>query len=242
MVARLLTSLSDSEVIMEAYRFLHDARSVTFEWLLELQDKLKNPSEISAITEYQHRVCEIAAICRSTFDIDPHHIPSLLMDPTDRSILIRCSIILYNNTPATYWKIPEHIQFLLCCDRRLSHKLLPQLLQQLNLDRHTICGPISDLWPDYRSSKDGWTEPLAPNTRWTSTITKASHEQDSRQVHLDLLKGRLLIDGKPLGRLPRRYIQHPTYIRLFDEVKLPPIHHPFGYVGLAFIFYPADHS
>lgn len=221
LVTRLLTSSSDSEVHKDAYRFLSEARSVTFGWLLELQDKLKDAKDVLMILDYQRRICEMAAICRSTFDVEPHHIPNLLINPVDRSILIKCSIILYHNKPPSRWQTPRHIKVLLSCDQRLSHKMLPHLLQQLNVDRHIFCEPISDLWPDYQSSPNGWTEPLAPNARWISTITEASHLHDSQKVHLDLLEGCLLIHGKPLSRLPQSYVQHPTYIRLFGQVKLP---------------------
>ncbi|KAG8735796.1 hypothetical protein FRC11_003009, partial [Ceratobasidium sp. 423] len=37
------------------------------------------------------------------------------------------------------------------------------------------------------------------------------------EVHLNLLSGELLIDAEPLGRLPRSYVKHETYIRLFGE-------------------------
>lgn len=214
-------------MVEAAYRFLREARLVALEWLSDIQNKLKEASDESVIIDYQNRICEMAAICRSTFDVDPRHVPRLLHidNPEDLASLIKCSVALYDNLPPDLKDAPALLQVFLCRDQRLSHKLLPYLLQQLRQNRHTLCGPISEMWPDYQASMGGWAELPAPNSRWASTKTAAAAlGQTSQIVHLNLLEGRLLIDGEPLGRLPRNYVQHPTYIRLFGRVATLPIH------------------
>lgn len=169
------------------------------------------------IAEYQCRTCEVAAICRSTFDVDPYHIPNLLTTPNDYSLLIKCSIILFNNKPSNLKKIPAHLQVLLGCDRRLAYKMLSFLLQGIRLDKHIFSEAIADLLPGYQQSADGWTE--MPNSRWIYAKTTTSQEQFSQTVYFDLLGGCLLIDGKPLGQLPRKYSGNTTYLRVFGQVK-----------------------
>lgn len=240
LVTRLLTSSSDSEVHLNAHQFLHEARSVTFGWLLELQDKLRDANDITVIADYQNRVCEMAAICRSTFDVEPHRIPSLLVNPVDHSMLVKCFIALYDNKPSSLEHSSKHIQALLNYDQRLSHKMLPYLLQELSLDSQIFCRAVSDLWSSYQSYPGGWTELPAPNTRWISTIT-ASESQIPKRVHLNLLEGCLLIDGKPLNRLPNSYSQHPTYIRLFGQVQFPPIHYSSGPVRIVLTSHPTGY-
>lgn len=220
LVSRLLTSSTDPEVLENAYQFLREAQRVTLGWLAELQIKLKEAMDESVITDYQHRVCEIAAICRSTFDVDPHHVPRLLATPSDLSLLIKCSIALYDNKPPDPENVSRSFQVLLSRDRRLAHKILPYVLQKLRLDKHILCGPIADLWPHFRANPEGWVELPTPDVRWISISTAAVNGQASQRVHLNLLEGSLLIDGQPLGRLPRNYVDHPTYTRVLGQVRL----------------------
>lgn len=225
LVARLLASSLDTEVREPAYEFLRDARSVTLRWLSELKIKLAEATDESSVIDYQNRVYEMAAICRSTFDIDPDHIPRLLTTSEDFTSLIICSIILYDNKPPDVGDAPQHLQTLFSRDHRLSHRVLPYILQALLRDSQLPCPAISDLWPSYQAGPDGWIELPKPNTRWVSTITAGRRGKISQTVHLNLLEGRLLIDSKPLGRLPRDYVQHPTYIRVFGQVRLLLAHY-----------------
>ena len=39
-------------------------------------------------------------------------------------------------------------------------------------------------------------------------------------VHFNLLDGSLLVNGKPLGRLPNEIQRHPLYNLIFGEVRL----------------------
>lgn len=220
LVSRLIASSSHLGVIIAACLFLREARLVTFGWMTDLQKKLRNATDEERITEYRQRVCETAAICRSTFDVEPRHIPSILTTAEDYSLLIKCFVILYDNQPPDFSAAPKHLQVLLNGDRRLSHKLLPHILSQLHLHKHVASDPVSDIWPDYQPHRDGWTELPSPNSRWISTKTTTSYKQITQNVHLNLLNGCLLIDGKPLGWLPSSYIGHATYKRLFHKVSL----------------------
>lgn len=215
LVARLLASTNDRTVQHDAYTFLRAARDVALRWLRELLAKLQDAEIDSQILDYQERVCEMAAICRSTYDVDPIHLESLLSRPDDFSTLITCSINLYDNQPPQLSKSSRALQSLLCRDRRLTHKTLPIILSHLSLNPRLLDAAVVQLWPDYRADSIGWASLANPNSRWISTVTGSASRQS---VHLNLLEGRLLIDGKPLGRLPREYVSHPSYARLFGQV------------------------
>ena len=226
LVTRLLASTNDRTVQNDAYAFLRAARDVTLRWLRELLAKLQDAEIDSQILDYQERVCEMAAICRSTYDVDPIHLESLLSTTDDISILITCSINLYDNQPPNLGKSPRSLQTLLCRDRRLTHKTLPVILSHLSRNSRLLDPAVVRLWPDYRADSIGWASLADPNSRWVSTMTGAANRQS---VHLNLLEGRLLIDGKPLGRLPREYVSHPSYARLFGQVR-------FSIRGLGLLF------
>jgi hypothetical protein len=58
-----------------------------------------------------------------------------------------------------------------------------------------------------------------PNERWLYSITLPSGGQQSQDIQLDILSGKLLVDGKPLGTLPDAITMHKTYQCLFGRVR-----------------------
>ncbi|OBZ77710.1 hypothetical protein A0H81_01992 [Grifola frondosa] len=78
---------------------------------------------------------------------------------------------------------------------------------------------ISAIWPAYRPGT-GWRQLQHPNERWLTSQTAESVVQRSQIVHYDLLGGELLINGKPLGRLPSNILANPLYSLVFGSKVL----------------------
>ncbi|CAE6459581.1 unnamed protein product [Rhizoctonia solani] len=69
LVTRLLASSPTHNTTQLALDFLRSARAVTHKWLDQLKFKLKSATGEQDVVDYQRRVCEMAAICRATYDI-----------------------------------------------------------------------------------------------------------------------------------------------------------------------------
>ncbi|KAG9091866.1 hypothetical protein FRC06_000351, partial [Ceratobasidium sp. 370] len=220
LVTRLLASTTDPSTQQDAYQFLREAQRVTFKWLRELSAKLQTVELSSQVSDYQQRICEMAAICRSTYDVDAIHIPQLFTATRDYQVIVFCSVILHDNRPFDLDKLPSSLQTLICRDRRFAHKIAPTIAGVLTHMPRLLDKAVSQYWNSYRPSSSGWTVHLGSNLRWVSTATESTAERSSQHVHLNLLEGRLLVDGKPLGRLPKEYVAHPAYVRLFGQKVL----------------------
>jgi hypothetical protein len=218
LVARLVESTTEASILRGAYKFLREARATTLEWLRKLSVKLQKAETESQVIEFQQRVCEMAAICRSTFDVNAVHLPKILSTPEDYSILISCSVTIFDNQPPNLGKSPPSLQSVLCRDHRLTHKLAPFIMDKLRGNSQLLDQPVSRTWGDYRHSSSGWRALSDPNSRWISTTTASTKNHIKQHVHFNLLEGQLLVNGKPLGRLPQEYVIHPTYTRLFGQV------------------------
>ncbi|KAF8602020.1 hypothetical protein BDV93DRAFT_584535 [Ceratobasidium sp. AG-I] len=217
LVLRLLTSAQDPTVCQDACAFLQDARDVTFKWLHELLAKLEVAEIGSQIVDYQERVCEMAAVCRSTYDVDLVQLDSLLSKPNDFSIFLTCSIHLYNNQPLNLKESSHNLQTLFCRDRRLTHKSIRTILSSMGSNPQLLDRTVLQLWPAYRPSAIGWASFSVHHPLWVSTSTAGPNSQT---VHFNLLEGRLLINGETLGRLSQEYVSHPSYSRLFGQKVL----------------------
>ncbi|QRV77950.1 kinase-like protein [Ceratobasidium sp. AG-Ba] len=220
LVCRLLASTTDQVTLKEAHKLLLDARATTFGWLSELLIKLQNIHLESQIPEYQQRVCEMAAICRSTYDVDEIHWLQLLSNSDDYIPLVVCSLIIHDHQPPEVEHASPYLQMLLFRDRRLSWKVSSFISQQLHRDPKILNDSLSYYWTGYRPDPSGWAVLDDPNARWISTTTSSTATCPSQRVHINLLEGMLLVDGQPLGQLPRDYVTHPTYTRLFGQKVL----------------------
>ena len=218
LISRLLSSATDREVIDKAYVVLRKARHVTFAWMDVLIKKLQENEDESAIASFQMRVCEVATACRGTYDVDPLHTLALLESVEDLSIFVRCAIAIHDNSPADLDSAPLELKRLCTRDRRLAHSVELLLSQRIRENHDGLDVAVTSVFPRYRRGS-AWTQLEKPNDRWWSTTTSSASGHASQDIHLNILDGQLLIDGKPLGRLPKTISKHPMYLRVLRNVR-----------------------
>ncbi|KAG9309803.1 hypothetical protein JVU11DRAFT_10179 [Chiua virens] len=216
LLRRLLASSPDETLSTTALRLLRTVRRRAFTWVKELSDKLTRTPENEELRGYLR---DTAAICRSTFDVDPTMIRNVLCCSEEVDMLLFCVVLIHDHTPSKIDCLPTHSKLLLDRDRRLSLALegtLINLIQGGSSDEG-IVSAIGRIWSDYRPGSK-WTSLQNPNWRWISCMTAATATQSSQVVLFNLLDGLLLVDGKPVGRLPSEILRHPLYGQLFGEV------------------------
>ncbi|EIW76860.1 hypothetical protein CONPUDRAFT_110521 [Coniophora puteana RWD-64-598 SS2] len=213
---RVLSSSTNDTVLKEAYRTLRECRSVSTAWLEEL---CKHPDR-SRDDQIQLRIHNIATTCLATFDTEAPHIDFLLSrnDSNDVTQLVKASIILDEYTPALAEALSDSSRRLSERARRSAVLLEPHVFDRIVLDRTGLDRAIHFVWAGYRPDVNKqWTRVKAPNSCWISCRTLQTTYQSSQTVHYDLLRGALLVDGKPLARLPSSVTRHHTYAQLFAE-------------------------
>jgi hypothetical protein len=219
LASRLLSSAEGFNVIQQSHELLRAVRDTTFEWVQELS-KIDAPDEKSS-RERQARVRDMAATCLSTYDVGPDNIAALLQSPQDLEILVYCSVTVMNNVPLDLYSLPIVQRLLLERNRRLSHFLETYFRDHVEDDQEGLDWAMKHLWPAYRRHTR-WEVLESPNSRWLRCETAPSNDSSCQTVHLDMLTARLLVDGKPLSRLPDHFLRHPSYITLFGHVSFLP--------------------
>jgi hypothetical protein len=218
LLRRLLTSSPDQAVSLRALGLLRTVRGKVFSWVEELSAKLtKTPGD----DELRGFLRDAAAICRSTFDIDPSMIRNLIHSAEDIGVLLYSAILIHDHTPSDVSCHSTYSQLLLDRDRRLSLVLESVVSDVIQADpsNRGIDFAVSWVWSDYRPGSK-WTPLQNPNSRWLSCRTASTTEQSSQVVYFNLLDGSLLVNGKPIGRLPNEILGHPLYNLIFSEVRL----------------------
>ncbi|KAH7917777.1 hypothetical protein BV22DRAFT_1042213 [Leucogyrophana mollusca] len=215
---RLLTSAEDRGVIQGAYDLLHAARSKTFNWLTELSRKLDSGAGESE-SDLRGIVRDMAATCRSTYDVEPTHIEHLLHSSLDIQIFAQCAIIIHDNTPTRLSALPIASKLLLERDRRMAHALESWLYSRIRACRQGLDEAVKSIWLDYRPGAT-WKRAEDPNSRWLTSSTASEGDKKPQRIHFNILDGRLLIDGRLVGKLPAEIVRHSTYLQIFGDKVL----------------------
>ncbi|KAF9235913.1 hypothetical protein BU15DRAFT_77520 [Melanogaster broomeanus] len=212
LISRLLTSNQSSAVKTKAHKLLRKVREKTFSWVQELSVKVQDVED----EDIRGRLRDIAAICRGTFDVDPEHMREQLSSPRDVEILVSCAIFIHDSTPAVLTGIPKESRLLHERDRRLSMALEEILTDRIWGSNEGINLAVSSVWPAYQPGSQ-WRQLEHPNSRWFSCQSAVTDVQQSQEVHFNLLDGTLLVEGKPLGKLPREITGHYVYKLIFES-------------------------
>ena len=165
----------------------------------------------------------IAATCFSTFDVCSEYVPAVLSTKEDFSVAMQCAVIVHDNKPPSLSDDNSpYLAQMLSRHRRLLHHLEPTFRQSMPgvlgeaglLHANAYDNALAQLWLGYRRDISScWHALPRPNSRWISCGAKGG------QVHYDLLTGKLLVDGKPLGRLPQEIVEHATYASVLGTVS-----------------------
>ncbi|KAG2337797.1 hypothetical protein BDR05DRAFT_894660 [Suillus weaverae] len=216
LVCRVLSSTQEDSIKTRGYSLLRRIRTATFTLLLQLSGKLQASNDETVSRDLQGRVRDMAVTCRSTFNADGD--ASLLLTSNDDiKVFAYCAVMIYDNTPSQF--LPQHSKLLLERDKRCCHALEPAVRQYAEFHREGLDCAIAMIWGSYRPGTP-WRAMTAPNSRWLVAQTAPSHSQSPQDVHINLISGCLLVDGKQLGRLPSMIVQHPTYQSIFGDQVL----------------------
>lgn len=104
-------------------------------------------------------------------------------------------------------------------DRNLAHRLEPFVRHRALSHNKFMDEAILRIWPDYTRGTESWSLPLGDRQPWVRTSTLVSSTRKSQTVDFNYLDGQFLVDGAPVGKLPRRYTKHKEYQRIFGQVS-----------------------
>jgi hypothetical protein len=214
LISRLLASNQDTGVRARAHGLLREVRKKTFSWVQELSLKVREVED----EEIRGRLRDIAAICRSTFDVDLENMREQLSSQEDVEILVSCAIFIHDSTPAVLTGIPAESRLLHERDRRLFMASEGILADRIEECSEGINSAIRGVWDGYQPGSQ-WRRLEHPNSRWFTCQTAGTEGRRSQEVHFNLLDGALLVEGKPLGTLPREFTGHPIYELIFGSVS-----------------------
>ncbi|KAL8688747.1 MAG: hypothetical protein Q9224_004808, partial [Gallowayella concinna] len=213
---RILSLTREDHLKAHAVRLLQTCRAVAFRWVQGLEESLRTTTDPTEIVGVRRSLLRVAALCKMTFDVDEVRLPQLLTTSEDIMLWTMASITIETNTPGASDVLPKDLQRLLLRSTRLTQVLYGRVQSLLTAANDTgLDGAVSRIWSAFQSQAHTWDYLGQQTGRWVCKKTLSRPDVETQTVFYNILSGELLVDGRPLGSLPKSYTSHPLFIRLF---------------------------
>ncbi|KAL0573625.1 hypothetical protein V5O48_008337 [Marasmius crinis-equi] len=208
---RILNWHSNVDLRGRVFSFLDRCRTLTYDWMKDLAEKLQKADDCHT-AEFQLRLWQVAATVRSTFDSDiSSYSASLTRSPF--RILLESGMVLRDNMPpkSHIAHVERGTSRIITHDHRFAHSV-EEYLAGAVVNSDDLHHAILNYWPAYHAGSE-WVCLGQPNDRWARSTGNGG-----QQVDFNVLESQLLVEGKPLSRLPSNYMSHSTYSRIFGKI------------------------
>lgn len=220
-----------------AKRLLKEARDITLKWITRLRTDVRSTTEGSVAETAARYAFWAALLCRRTFSILAESNQILTQD--DLSIFVQASLALQENLLIDLAKLPPLQKSMLIRDTKMAYNIQSLILRSINASPKSIGMAINASWSDSGNTTGKvfaeWQALSPPHDRWVVTTMTAVTETsaNSQVVHYNFMEGHLLVDGKPLGRLPRDIRESKEVKELFGNQHL--LTFPSAEFGMSYV-------
>jgi hypothetical protein len=186
-----------------------EARSIAFRWI----SSLRNSSSQQYKTHTQSKQALIGAslVLRATYDVEIRQNHSIFNSHQDVSWYLYAGNLISGHIIES---LPIGIRLLAYRDRRISYRLHSYIHDFCVRERNLLHQVISLKWSDSIAGSN-W-EPLeTPANRWWFSTIYQGFDEGQQVIHINIIDGSILIEGRSFDRLPADYTNHSTYKSLF---------------------------
>ncbi|KAI9773044.1 MAG: hypothetical protein M1835_006205 [Candelina submexicana] len=217
---RILSLAPEQSIKDRALILLQRTREVTLRWCEDLALRLQDLIDDNAIEKTRQLIVKAASTCLATYDVDIQHVDNVLQSNGNLANLVRSLILIHDNTTNGVNILTGDLERILIHNQKIAHFLEAPLHQHIEGDNDaemndaisTVCSGLVLAAP--------WEFLPEPNQRWAVNCTAETAGRSSQKVHLNILTGRFLVNGQPLGRVSQDYSGHELYKRVFGSVHL----------------------
>jgi hypothetical protein len=223
--------------ITQGNDLLIQARRITLVWITRLRADVRNAKETSIAETAARYAFWAALLCRRTFSKATELNP--IMSEDDLSTFVQASLALQENFLVDLAKLPSVLKAMLIRDTKLTFRIRALLLRSIKSRPRGIGMAINASWSEpgssARKSFDDWQQVSPIHDRWVVSAMKTSTNNTSNTqiIHYNYIEGHLLVDGKPLGRLPRDVRESDEVRQLFGAQHL--LTFPSAEFGMSYV-------
>ncbi|KAH9865890.1 hypothetical protein J1614_009477 [Plenodomus biglobosus] len=220
-----------------ADNLLVQARRITLDWITRLRADVRNAKETSLAETAARYAFWAALLCRRTFSNITES--DTVMSENDLSTFVQASLAVQENLLVDLAELPPVLKRILIRDTKITYKIRKILLRSIKAQPRSIGMAINASWSGPGSSAgklfDGWQQVSPRHDRWVVSVMKNSKKNtvNTQVVHYNFIEGHLLVDGKPLGRLPHDVRESDEVRQLFGDQHL--LTFPSAEFGMSYV-------
>ena len=219
-----LFNLTSGSHRQSAERLLKSARNATLQWVTRLRNEVRNAAEADVAERAARYGFWAALLCRRTFTT---FIGSdFKMNAEDLGTFVQASVALQENLVVDLAKLPLNLKNMLARDMKMAYEMQSLIRESIQSNPNSLGTAINKTWSDSDNATgrtySTWQIMSYPNERWVASIITSTANQFviSQVVHYNFVEGHLLVDGKPLGKLPRDIRESEDVKELFGNQHL----------------------
>ncbi|KAF4988308.1 hypothetical protein FDECE_15104, partial [Fusarium decemcellulare] len=217
-----LYNLCPQQFRSKAETLLSRIRSITSNWIIHLRNEIRSTSDGEVARKASTFAFWAALLCRQTFWA--YQETDCTLSESDAQSFFRASIALQENLLVNLDELHPVLKRLLIEDLSTSYIIRELIKEWFDRCRDSLECSINETWTDSgglgRRSYSPWTMLSGPYAWWTTSRIAGTEWTASQVVHYHLLQGHLIVDGKPLGRLPLQMREDPAIQELFGGQHL----------------------
>lgn len=207
-----LFTLSSGAGRRAAEELIKKARATTLAWISILQREVQNSVDSDAVERAAMYGFWASLLCRRTFSI---LIGTSSINNNDLTCFVQASIALQENLVIDLSKLSRNTKFILVHDLKLAYQLRPIVSASILSRPLALGNGINSHWCDADNalgrSYSAW-KLLPASKNWIVSNFTTENSTQPQLLHFNIVEGHLLVDGKPLGRLPIE-IRRSTHVR-----------------------------
>ena len=223
-----LCSLGPAQAVSEAVKIAEKARTTTLKWLRQLRSEIHRSTTAETALRCSNYAFWAALLCIKTYAIyspEEHHFAGLnTIDPMALECYLECSIALQDNIVCKLEDLSPSAKSLLIQDLKIIFHLSSILRKSLEASPTSLQNAINSVWPSSHGAfARTFSRPIfcqQPHEWWVFVSTGATKQGRQQDILYHLLEGHLLVDGRPLAKLPEEHRQSPLLERLFGKQNL----------------------
>ncbi|KAL5609418.1 hypothetical protein FOVSG1_004099 [Fusarium oxysporum f. sp. vasinfectum] len=192
------------------------ARNTCVRWFKLLRAESYKVVEAETARRFQQYGLWAALLCKRTYV--PLACGRLEFDDLSLEIFIQSSITVNDSLVVKLEALPQLLQHAIIRDIRLSYRLAPvvskRIVDGLEVFRRSLC----EMWPEEEGCPRVFLgvklDPEAPDWVFCRSRTGDSVDSIEQTVSFNCIRGLLLVDSQPMGKLP----EDPKYSVVLNEL------------------------
>ena len=219
-----LFSLTSGRDRQSAEKLLKTARQSTLQWISRLRDEVRNAVSADRAERAARYGFWAALLCRRTFTT--FFESDSKINAEDLCSFVQASVALQENLVVDLAKLPLNLKNMLARDMKMAYRIRSLIEESIECNPDSLGAAINRTWSDSSNSTgrtySQWQFLSSPKETWVMSIMNSTGNKFivSQVVHYNFVEGHLLVDGKPMGRLPLEIRESEDVRELFGNQHL----------------------